>query len=81
MSWRNAPGNKLDWIGVYPDAGDDPSLYSYAGFVYTGARPDGSLTLTKADIGTLAPGNYRATLMLDDGYTILAESPFRVGGR
>ncbi len=81
VSWRNAPGNKLDWIGVYPEASDDPSLYSYSGFVYTGARPDGSLTLTKADIGTLAPGNYRATLMLDDGYTILAESPFRVGGR
>lgn len=77
VSWEGAPGNKLDWIGVYP--ADDPSLYSYAGFVYTGARPSGRLELTRSDVGKLAPGRYRATLMLDDGYTILAEAPFRVG--
>ena len=31
------PANKLDWVGIFP-AGD-PSLYGYAGFIYTGARP------------------------------------------
>ena len=59
MRWRNAPGNKLDYVGVF--RAGDPSLYDYLGFVYTGARPEGGLELTRADIGKLAPGRYVAT--------------------
>jgi endonuclease/exonuclease/phosphatase family metal-dependent hydrolase len=76
VHWSNAPGNKLDYVGVF-EAGD-PNLYNYLGFVYTGARPDGSLQLTKSDLGDLPPGRYVANLMLDDGYTILASTPFAV---
>ena len=40
--------------------------------------PGGRMSFTKADLGALAPGRYRATLMLDDGYTVLAETSFGV---
>ena len=36
------------------------------------------MSFTKADLGTLKPGRYRATLMLDDGYSVLADTSFRV---
>ena len=76
LRFRGAPANKLDWVGVYP-AGD-PDVYNYLGFLYTGARPNGSVTFTQNDLGKLAPGRYRATLMLDDGYSVLAHTTFRV---
>ena len=76
LRFGGAPANKLDWIGIYR-AGDD-DLYNYFGLKYTGARPRGRLSFTKADLGTLDPGRYRATLMLDDGYSVLAETSFEV---
>jgi endonuclease/exonuclease/phosphatase family metal-dependent hydrolase len=76
LRFSGAPGNKLDWVGIYP-AGD-PDVYNYLGFLYTGARPSGSVTFTQSDLGKLAPGRYRATLMLDDGYSLLADTTFRV---
>lgn len=76
VRWRNAPANKLDWVGIFP-AGD-PSLYSYAGFIYTDARPAGSIEFTRADTGRLGPGRYVVRLMLDDGYSVLAEAPFEI---
>jgi hypothetical protein len=36
------------------------------------------MSFTKADLGVLRPGRYRATLMLDDGYSVLADTSFRV---
>ena len=76
LSWEGAPANRLDWIGIYPAGSGD--LYGYLGFKYTGARPSGRMRFTKADLGTLKPGRYRATLMLDDGYSVLADTTFRV---
>ena len=76
LRFGGAPGNKLDWVGIYRAGEDD--LYQYYGFKYTGARPSGRITFTKADLGTLAAGRYRATLMLDDGYTVLADTTFSV---
>ena len=76
LRFRGLPGNKFDWVGVYP-AGE-PDVYNYLGFLYTGARPSGSVTFTKADLGKLPPGRYRATLALDDGYSIIASAGFRV---
>ena len=76
LRFRGAPANKFDWVGIYP-AGE-PDVYNYAGFLYTGARPYGSVTFTQSDLGKLAPGRYRATLMLDDGYSVLAHTTFRV---
>jgi hypothetical protein len=76
VRWRNGPANKLDWVGIFP-AGE-PSLYGYSGFIYTGARSQGSIEFTRADTGRLAPGRYLARLMLDDGYSILSEAQFTV---
>jgi endonuclease/exonuclease/phosphatase family metal-dependent hydrolase len=76
LRFGGAPGNKLDWIGIFRAGEDD--LYGYYGFKYTGAVPSGRISFTKADLGALEPGRYRATLMLDDGYTVLADTTFRV---
>jgi endonuclease/exonuclease/phosphatase family metal-dependent hydrolase len=78
VRWAGAPGNRLDWIGIYPAGGD---LYGYLGFKYTGALPSGRLSFTRADLGKLSPGRYQAVLMLDDGYSILAGTSFTVTRR
>ena len=76
LSWRNAPGNKYDWVGVFP--GGPLNVYNYLGFSYTGALPNGHLAMTQADLGKLAPGRYTAGLFLDDGYSVMARTSFRV---
>jgi endonuclease/exonuclease/phosphatase family metal-dependent hydrolase len=77
VRWRNGPGNKLDYVGIY--RAGNPSAYDYLAFLYAGARPEGSLEFARGDTGRLAPGRYVASLMLDDGYTTLASAPFTVG--
>lgn len=77
VRWEDGPANKLDYVAIFP-AGD-PSVYAYLGFEYTGARPEGTLEFSRADVGRLAAGRYVARLMLDDGYSALATSePFTV---
>jgi hypothetical protein len=76
LRFRGAPANKYDWVGIYPAGESD--VYNYLGFLYTGARPSGKVTFTQSDLGKLARGRYRATLMLDDGYSDLARATFRV---
>ena len=43
LRWRNAPGNKLDWIGIYRAGPLD--VYDYLGFSYLGALPHGTRQL------------------------------------
>ncbi len=78
VSWRNAPGMKNDWIGVYH--ANDPDLYGgYMAFVYTGAKVDGSLLIdSKMLQEPLAPGEYELRLMRDDSYVMLAKIRFSV---
>jgi hypothetical protein len=76
LSWRNAPGNKLDWVGSFP-AARPLNLYNYLGFSYGGALPHGRLAMTRADLGTLQPGRYTAGLFMDDGYKLLVRTSFR----
>jgi endonuclease/exonuclease/phosphatase family metal-dependent hydrolase len=77
VRWENAPGNRLDWVGLFP--ADEPSLYGYAAFLYTGAAVDGAVTFDADAIGgTLPPGRYVARLMRDDLYVVLAGTPFEV---
>jgi endonuclease/exonuclease/phosphatase family metal-dependent hydrolase len=76
LRWRNGPGNKYDWVGVFP--GGPLDVYGYLGFSYLGALPNGHIAMTRADLGTLAPGPYTAGLFLDDGYGLLARTGFRV---
>jgi endonuclease/exonuclease/phosphatase family metal-dependent hydrolase len=76
LSWRNAPGNKFDWVGIFP--GGPLDVYNYLGFSYIGALPHGRVAMTEADLGKLAPGRYTAGLLMDDGYSVLARTSFRV---
>ncbi|MCI0416001.1 endonuclease/exonuclease/phosphatase family protein [bacterium] len=78
VSWRNAPGMKNDWIGVY--RANDPDLYrGYIAFVYTGAAVEGSTLLDKKVLlEPLTPGEYELRLMREDSYVMLAKAPFGV---
>src|SRR5215510_2395416 len=72
VSWKAAPGNKFDWIGIYK--ADDPDLYSYLAYLYTGASIDGTTTFKTEDFGDpLPPGEYEARLLRDDAYVELAD--------
>ncbi|MDX2161497.1 MAG: endonuclease/exonuclease/phosphatase family protein [bacterium] len=82
VEFADAPGNRLDWVGIY--TAGDADLENYWLFRYTGAATDGTLmigdTLDQYDGFPLEPGEYVARLMLDDDYITLAESdPFTVG--
>jgi hypothetical protein len=66
-------------FGIYPSGRLD--LYSgYLGFIYTGATVAGEHTFSADDLGEamLPPGEYIAALVSDDGYAILAQTPFSV---
>lgn len=81
FAWSAAPGNRYDWVGIFP--ADAPSdSHAYLTYGYVDARSSGSMLLgaenAEAD-WPLPPGDYVARLLLDDGFEILAEStPFTV---
>ena len=80
VRWDNAPGNRWDWIGVYPDSANpgDTSPLLWRG---TEALIGGSMVLDQTVEGggwPLAPGRYRVVLSLDDSYVVLAESAFTI---
>src|SRR5262245_53450316 len=76
-NWKNAPGNRRDWLGIYK-AGD-PDQQNYVAFVYTGAAIDGTATFDDSVIGgPLEAGDYEMRLMQDDAYLALAATPFSV---
>jgi endonuclease/exonuclease/phosphatase family metal-dependent hydrolase len=76
-SWKAAPGNRRDWLGIYK-AGD-PDQMNYVAFVYTGASIDGTTTFDDSVIGgPLEAGDYEMRLMQDDAYLVLATTPFTV---
>jgi endonuclease/exonuclease/phosphatase family metal-dependent hydrolase len=77
LRWSGMQGNRFDWVGIFK-AGRPLDLYGYLGFSYLGALPNGRMAMTKADLGTLAPGRYVAGLFMDDGYALLARTSFRV---
>ncbi|MEA2367042.1 MAG: hypothetical protein QOI32_2554 [Thermoleophilaceae bacterium] len=77
LRWSGMPGNRFDWVGIFK-AGPTLDLYGYYGFSYLGALPSGRMSMTAADLGKLAPGRYVAGLFLDDGYSLLARTSFRV---
>jgi endonuclease/exonuclease/phosphatase family metal-dependent hydrolase len=76
-SWKNAPGNRRDWLGIYK-AGD-PDQMNYVAFVYTGGAIEGTITFDDSVIGgPLEAGDYEMRLMRDDAYLVLATTPFSV---
>ena len=78
VTWSGAPGNRADWLGLYPAGEADP--YNYLAYIYTDAAVSGSGTFDAAAIGgQLAPGDYEIRLLVDDGYAAIAVSqPFTV---
>ena len=80
ITWRNGPGNRYDWIGVYEAAATEKQ--SYLAWNYINARSSGEMQLSAASAREgwpLPPGRYVARMLLDDGYGLLAESaPFTI---
>jgi hypothetical protein len=79
VRWRNAPGFRRDWVGIWKAGAKD--LYNdYLTFAYTGATVAGA-TKIAGDAKTFPPGRYVVRLMRDDGYAELARASFRVRPR
>lgn len=81
IAFANGPGNPLDWIGIYPEAIEPGGPPSTAWFYVGGAQTAG-LGLTDGSVtfagGLNLPGEWKVYLLLNDGYTRLAEGAFRV---
>jgi len=85
INWKNGPGNRNDYLGIYGVGIESTYIPDYDGgltWLYVDSLPAGSITLdatTSEVVWPLPPGNYVARLMKDDGYDTLAEStPFVV---
>lgn len=79
VTWRYAPGERWDWVGIYRrDA--DPHVAWYLLWAYTRATIAGSITLDETANGRfpLKAGKYSVYLLADDGYKLLAGSPFTI---
>ena len=77
VRWRNAPGNRWDWVGVYRAGETVPGNHLI--WKHTGATISGSARLEPDDFpAPLAPGRYEVRLMEDDGYDLLASAEFVV---
>jgi exonuclease III len=81
IRWRNGPGNRNDWLGVF-DAGAPRAGQDVLAWGYVRARSSGTLALAAptAESGwPLPPGRYVVRFLEDDGFELLAESsPFTV---
>ena len=82
VSWDRAPGQHLDWIGLYRCARTCDEPGSYLAYRYTRTRIEGSLTLSDdvapgegAPPWPLPPGQYVARLLVDDSYRVVAQTP------
>ena len=86
IHWTRAPGNNLDWVGLFPCHRVCGGVSTYLDYLYTHTRVVGSVTFRKGAYlgeGTepwpLPPGQYIARVLLDDGYASIGRSPrFRV---
>lgn len=81
ISFANGPGNPLDWIGIYPE-GVEPGAQPSTAWLYVGGTQQGTAgrkegTVTFANGINLA-GDWKVYLLLNDGYTRLAEASFKV---
>ena len=73
VSFRNGPGDPQDWIGIYPD-GVTPGSVGSTIWQYVPGK-EGTVTFAG---GLNTAGDWKAYLLLDDGYEIAAETLFRV---
>jgi len=90
VTWKNAPANRWDWIGVYKKGAADPNVDSYLIWQYTGGAGSGTsagtvagtLTMEKSTVEgepwPLPTGDYVMYYLLADGYEWVAKTEFRV---
>ena len=78
VTWANAPGERFDWLGIYP-AGELDIYNGYLAFAYTETTITGSYSFTSDDFGDDLPaGEYVVVLASDDHYIVLASDGFTV---
>ncbi len=81
IRWRNAPGNRNDYLAAYAK-GVVTDYENGLAWVYTRAMPEGEVRMDASTTEwgwPLAPGEYVIRLVKDDGSEVLAESaPFTV---
>jgi hypothetical protein len=81
ISFSGGPGNKLDWIGVYPDGvvpgSVGSTIWNYVDGTKTGATgyTEGSVLF---NTGLAFGGTWKAFLLKNDGYEVLGETAFTV---
>ncbi len=90
VTWKNAPANRWDWLGVYEAGADDPNVDSYLIWQYTGGAGSGtsagtvagSMTLQRDTVEgepwPLPAGKYVLYYLLADGYDAVASASFTV---
>lgn len=81
FTFANGPGNRLDWIGIYPEGvvpGDVPSTRWF----YVDNTDQGNTGLREGTVtfagGLNLAGPWTAYLLRNDGYEILAQTSFTV---
>ncbi len=83
VSWRYAPGNRYDWLGVFR-AGVSAKVSSSKAWRYMDARIDGSATIAAGARGAgpwpLPAGAYEVRICLDDSYRCRVSTGFTVLG-
>jgi len=88
VNWKNSPGDRFDWIAVYPKMANTKTDYGlthqqshYLIYKYTMGEVSGSLSLdsySKGDYWPLPPGEYQIHLLSDDGFTSLYNRSIRI---
>jgi hypothetical protein len=80
-AFSGGPGNPNDWIGVYP-LGVEPGSVASTIWLYTDGTGSGDKGLVEGAVtfegGLTLAGDWVAYLLLDDGYTKLAQVGLRV---
>ena len=88
VNWQNSPGDRFDWIAVYPKMANTKNDYGlthqqsqYLIYKYTMGELSGSLSLdssSKGDYWPLPAGEYQIHLLSDDGFTSLDNKSIRI---
>jgi len=88
VHWQNSPGDRFDWIAVYPKMTDTKTDYGlthqqshYLIYKYTLGEISGNLSLdrfSKGDYWPLPAGEYQIHLLSDDGFTSLSNKSIRI---
>jgi endonuclease/exonuclease/phosphatase family metal-dependent hydrolase len=81
VAWAFAPGNRYDWLAVYP-AGVSAKDGPFERWRYTGGEIEGRTTVGAGARGPAAwpldPGEYEVRLCLDDSYRCRSSAAFTV---